>query len=315
MDILKKEICFLSKDKIYCSKNDKKFKKELILSPYYYWFFVKKLPISNIKRAKAIAAQMLESSLPQDKEFEYILREKEKNTFEIYVLDKELLIGKLQTLGIKKEMVSSISFSHIELEESCLELEDSFVIRYENNATEILKTKAGENTLLHIPINDYLKEKQKVVFKYSFSKGDILQKTLEIAESNFLSIATILFLVFMSYLLNIFTLSNVTSMYEKKQQEVLSSQTYATHSVQLKYVMDEVLQLDFKQKGLKNSINNILKIKGNSTTYITNIEYDDGDWFLDVVAENKSKADSLMKNKNFNFVRANKNIFKYEKVN
>jgi len=314
MDILKKEICFLSKDKIYCSKNEKNFKKELILSPYYYWYFEKKLPVSNIKRAKAIAAQMLESSLPSDKEFEYILREKEKNIFEIYVLDKELLLLKLQTLGIRKESVTTLSFSHIELEESCVELDESFVLCYENNAAEIVKNKVSQNTLLNIKIQEYLETKEKLNFKYSFSKGDLLQKSLEILESNFVAIAIVLGMIFTSYMINIVTLNNVANLYEKKQKETLSSQTYATHSVQLKYVMDEVLQLDFKQKALKNKMNQILKIKGNSSTYISKIEYDDGDWFLDVVAPDKQKAEQLMKNKKFDFVRSNKNIFKYEKV-
>jgi len=35
---------------------------------------------------------------------------------------------------------------------------------------------------------------------------------------------------------------------------------------------------------------------------------------LDVVAPDKQKAEQLMKNKKFDFVRSNKNIFKYEKV-
>jgi hypothetical protein len=316
MDILKKEICFLSKDKIYYSKNEKKFKKDLILSPYYYWYFVKKLPISNVKRAKVIVSQMLESSLPQNKQFEYILkeREKEKKTFDVYIVDQELLVSKLHTFGIKKEMISSISFSHIELEESCLELDHSFIIHYENNVAEIDKNKTIENTLLNLNIKTFLKDKEKIDFKYAFSKGDILQKTLELLESNFKSVAIILGLFFVSQLIDIVTLNNKTNLYDIKQSEVLKSQTYATHSIQLKYVMDEVLQLDFKQKNLKNSMNNILKIKGNTTTHIAKIEYDDGDWFLDIVAPNKEKAEIFMKNKNYDFVGSKKSTFKYEKV-
>lgn len=314
MDILKKEICFLSKEKLYCSKNEKNFNKEIILSPYYYWYFEKKLPVSNIKRARAIVAQMLESSLPQNKEFQYILREKEKNFFEIFVVDTELLIGKLQTMGIKKEMVASISFSHTELEESCMELENSFVLHYENNATELSKNISLGNTLLHRDIKEFLEEKQKLNFKYSFSKGNMIHKSLDILETHFISVAIVLGLILISLVVDIFTLNNVENQYEQKQENILKTQTYATHSVQLKYVMDEVMQLDFKQKSLKNSINDILKIKANTTTYISKIEYDDGDWFLDVVAPDKQKADALVKNKKFQFVRADKNIFKYEKV-
>ena len=50
MNKLKKEICFLAKDNIYNTELDSY--KELILSPYYYWYFEKKLPVNSVSRAK-----------------------------------------------------------------------------------------------------------------------------------------------------------------------------------------------------------------------------------------------------------------------
>jgi hypothetical protein len=314
MDILKKEICFLSKEKLYCSKNEKNFSKEVILSPYYYWYFKKKLPVSNIKRARAIVSQMLESSLPLNKEFKYILKEQEKNNFEVFVVDMELLTTKLNTLGIKKEMVSSITFSHTEFEESCINLEETKLIIYQDSVAELSKNTTLQVALLQVDMKEYLQKKLKLNFKYSFSKGNLAQKSLDILESNFMSVAVVLVLLFGGLIINIFTANSIDSQYQEKQKQVLLSQTYATHSVQLKYVMDEVMQIDFKQKALKNTMKELLKIKSNPTTYIANIEYDDGDWFLDIVAPDKNSAQNLIKNQKFQFVRADKNIFKYEKT-
>jgi len=314
MDILKKEICFLSKDTIYCTKNKKNYNKELILSPYYYWYFEKKLPVSNIKRARAIASGMLEHSLPQNIDFLYVLKEKEKNIFEIFVVNRDLLIGKLQTMGIKKEMVSTLCFAHKELDECSLELENSIVIQHKGDAAELPKNITLNNTLLHKSIKEFLEEKEKLNFKYNFSKGNILQKSLDILETNFLGISIALVLILISIVMKIITLDSITTQYNQKEKEVLKTQKYATYSVQLKYVMDELMQLDFKQKSFKKSFQNIVKIHGNSTTYLSNIEYDDGDLFVNVVSPNKQTADDLMKNKKFNFVRVDKNIYKYEKV-
>lgn len=314
MDILKKEICFLSKETLYCTKNKKNYNKEVILSPYYYWYFEKKLPVSNIKRARAIASQMLEHLLPQNVDFLYVLKEKEKNIFEIFVVNKDLLIGKLQTMGIKKEMVSTLCFSHKELDECSLELENSIVIHHKENAAELPKNIAPNNTLLHKSMQEFLEEKEKLNFKYNFSKGNILQKSLDILETNFLGVSIALVLILISIVMRIMTLDSITTQYNQKEKELLKTQKYATYSVQLKYVMDELMQLDFKQKSFKKNFQNIVKIHGNSTTYLSNIEYDDGDLFVNVVSPNKQKADNLMKNKKFNFVRVDKNIYKYEKV-
>ncbi|MGB5867096.1 MAG: hypothetical protein WBG69_04385 [Arcobacteraceae bacterium] len=314
MDILKKEICFLSKDKMYCTKGDKKFNKELILSPYYYWYFEKKLPVTNIKRAKAIVSQMLESSLPTDKNFQFILRQKEKNVFDIFVLDYDLLISKLNTLGIEKERISSISFSHLEFEESYIELDDTILLSFQDSVAEISNTINYEVNLLKIDIHDFLKNKQKLSFKYSFSKGNLLQKTIDFLDTSFIPVASVFILLISSLMIQLFTSQNILKINQEKKENLLKTQTYATHSVQLKYVMDEMLQIDFKQKNLKNSMKKLTKINANATTYIAKVEYDDGDWFLDVVAPDKTQADNLIKNNKFSFVREDKNIFKYEKV-
>jgi len=314
MDILKKEICFLSKDKIYCTIGDEKYSKELILSPYYYWYFEKKLPVSNTKRAKAIVSQMLETSLPLDKKFQFILRQKEKNIFDVFALDYELLVSKLNILGIEKEMVSSIAFSNIELEDSLIELDNSIILSYEGSVSEIQKKETVESHLLKIDIKSFLEKKQKTFFRYRFSKGNAVQKTLDFMESNFLSIAVVLVFFLSSFMIDIVSTNSVVNEYEQKKEQVFKTQSYATHSVQLKYVMDEVLQLDFKQKNLKKEMQQIIKINANKNSYIKKLEYDDGDWFLSVVAQDKDNADKLLKNKKYTFVGTEKNIFKYEKI-
>ena len=314
MDILKKEICFLSKDKIYCAKDKSKFDKELILSPYYYWYFEKKLPTSNIKRAKLIVSQMLESSLPKDKNFHYILRKKDNKTYDIFVLDYDLLIIKLNTLGIKKELVSSLSFSHLEFEECSISLENSILLSFEGSVAEIENQETISSNLLKIDMITLLKSKQKLSFKHNFSKGNIVQKSIELLDKNFIAIMSILVLVFSSLLIELFTTMTLLKKIEEKKDNLIKSQNYATHSVQLKYVMNEILEFDFKQKSLKNNMNNILKIKGTGSSYISQVEYDNGEWFIDVFAENKKNADILLKDKKFNFIREDKNNFKYEKL-
>ena len=316
MDILKKEICFLSKEKIYCIINDdKNLNKELILSPYYYWYFEKKLPVTNIKKAKAIAIQMLENSLPNDNEnLQFVLRQKEKNVFDIFVVDYERLITKLNVLGIEKEKVSSISFSHIELEECCISLETSEIFSYQNVVAEIDKKETVSSNLLQVDINSFLEKKQKIVFKHNFSKANFIQKTLEVLDTNFIAIVGILIIVLSSLFIEILATQSIIQEYQTKKEQVLKTQTYATHSIQLKYVMDDVLKLDFKQKNFRKTLEKLIKVKSNKNTFINKIEYDDGDWFIDVISNNKANANNLLKNKKYNFIRYDKNTYKYEKT-
>ena len=314
MDILKKEICFLSKDKIYCAKNQTKFNKELILSPYYYWYFEKNLPITNIKRAKAIVSQMLESSLPSNKNFHYILRQKENKVFDILVLDYDLLLTKLNKLGIKKELVSSLSFSHFEFEDYFIPLENSILLSYQGHVSEIKNKDTVNTDLLRTDIVTFLKNKQKLSFKYNFSKGNIVHKFVDSLDKNFVPVVSILVILLSSLIIQLFTTTTILSKVEQKKETLIKTQKYATHSVQLKYVMDEILELDFKQKNLKNNMNNLLKINGKESSYISKVEYDDGDWFVDIHSKTKKNADALIQNKKFNFIRKDKNNFKYEKL-
>ena len=313
MDKLKKEICFLSKENIYNNKNNTVY-KEVILSPYYYWYFEKKLPVNNVSRAKKIIPQMLISSLPS-KEFEYIIIQdkKNKNTFKVFALDVELLKEKLNSFNINYETISSVSFTHIELENIELELKSSIIASDEKNSFEVSKDKNISTNFEKKDISVYLKNKNKLLFKYSLGNGSLLQKLIEFIENNFLSIFFIVFLLLSTISIKLYTNISLVNKYKFDTKELLKKQNYATHQIQLKYIMDNLIELDLKQRLFRNNLQDIVNLNTTHNTFLNSIEYDDGYWYIKVKSPSKKESDNLINKLKFNFIKKEKQNFIYEK--
>lgn len=312
MGILKKEICFLSKDKIYCNRNQGNFNKELILSPYYYWHFEKKLPVTNIKRAKKIIPQILESSLP-NKDLKYIIIQKEKNQFEIFVLDILLLKDKLKSLNIPHKLVQNISFSHLEFINSEIQLDNAILVSTGEFASEINIDKAVSTNLPKSDINSVLKSKNKLEYRHSLDGESLTQKSIDFLEANFIALVFIFIFFITSLGIDIYSNKILENKYTDKKQELFSSQKYATHELQLSYIMDNFLELDSKYKSFRNDFKKILGISANQKSYINSIEYEDGQWLLHVKSATKGKADSLLNKTKLKYIKKQKDFFVYEK--
>ncbi len=312
MDILKKEICFLSRNKIYCTKNQKNSKKELILSPCYYWHFERKLPVTSIKRAKKIIPQILKSSLP-NKEFKYIIVQKEKKIFDIFVLDIIFLKEKLNYLDIPFELVSSISFSHIEFKQSEIKLDDSVLISNDDYSCEISSSKFKQkNTSLDNDIRLVLSNKEKLEYKYSLGGSNWLQKGVDFIDVYFKGLVLLLLILILSQGISVYSNLLLEDEYNIKKQKNLSSQKYATHEIQLSYVMNDLLDLDAKHKKFKSDFDTILNIKSNGKNYVNSIEYDNGHWLIYVKSSKREDASSLLSKTKLKYIKQQKKLFVYE---
>jgi len=313
MGILKKEICFLSKNKIYYAKDQTHSKKELILSPCYYWHFERKLPVTSIKRAKKIIPQILKSSLP-NKEFKYIIIQKEKKLFEIFVLDIIFLKEKLRKLDIAFDLVSNISFSHLEFKQSEIKLDDSVLISNAEYSCEINSSKFEQkNNSLDNDIRVVLKNKEKLEYKYSLGGSDWLQKGIDFLDDNFKALVLLLTILILSQGVGVYSNMLLEDEYNSKKQKKLSSQKYATHEIQLSYVMNDLLDLDIKYKKFKEDFNKILNIKSDGKNYVNSIEYDNGQWLLHVKSSKSEDAKRLLSKTKFKYIKQQKQFFVYEK--
>ena len=186
---LKKEICFLSENDIYHSDSDAH--KDLILSPYYYWYFEKKLPISDLKKARKMLPQMIASSLPE-KEFEFVViqNKDDKKTFKIFALDLELVKEKLSSFNFESVKITNLAFSHLEFEDGNIELQDSILVKSENSACEVKKTQLTLEGRSRT-IEEVITNKDKLFYKYRFGKSNSIYKAVEFLENNFLALVFI----------------------------------------------------------------------------------------------------------------------------
>ena len=305
-------ICFLAKDNIYSSDTEGKI--DIILSPHYYWYFEKKLPISDVKKAKRMIPQMVASSVPK-KEFEYVVvqQKDDKNTFDVFAVDVSLIKEKLDSLNIKYENISNISFFHLEFANIALELNESIVLKNSDGVLELKKEKIDLEAIRTEPIEKILENKKSLIFKYPLGKSSLIQNTLDFFDEYFMSLIIIMILILSSSL--IYGLSNyqLVSKYGDKTSSLMESQKYVEHQVQLKYILDSLLDLDAKQKTFRLELNDILLLNSNKDIFFKVIEYDDSYWFVKLKASSKESADNFLNPKGFHYFNEENKLFIYEK--
>ncbi len=310
MELLKKELCFLSKNGIHYSNNNDKYQKELIISPFYYWYFERKLPTSSRSRAKKIIPQILSSFLPK-KEFEYFLKQKDKNDYEIFVVDLELLKANVAQFGLDFKKISYIAFANNTLNSGFFDLGETTLLIENNHASEL--KQLVNTTQEKIGIEKALQTIEKINYKISMGNSTYVENTLMFIQSHVKSIAAILILLIASQLIISVSNIKVKNSYLQKEEALLQNQSYAQHRVQLAYIKESFMQTDFEQKAFRSYFESIARLKGNNNTYIQSLEYNQNHWTFDVKSSNKNEAQNFISPLDLTFVKNNNDIYMYEK--
>lgn len=311
MGILKKNICFLSKDKLYCQNSASKETKEVILSPYYYWYFQKKLPIANKKRASKIVPQMLVSSLPEEKEFEYILDQKEQKNYDIYVFDKKLFENTLSRFGVSLQEISHISFAHKEFEQGSFLLEGTQqLIHFADRCAEL--SSFIQSDLNTQSIEKWLENKESLKYKHITGKGSFLDKTFDFVENKFIFLVAIIFILVSAYGVELYKQIQTESFYQNKTDLLMKSQDYAQHQVQLKYIKDNLMDIYVKDKQFKTFLDRLSKLNGTKQLYVQSVEYNEQAWFLKIKAPSQKVANNFIKGLKLQFINEDNGLYLYE---
>jgi uncharacterized membrane protein len=308
--ITKKEICYLNNNYIYYANDNKKNKLDIILSPYFYWYFKQKLPVSNKKRAKSIAREFFANRL-ENKEYEYIINPlKEKNTFEVFAVDMSRVYEVLKGKNIDKSMISSISFASYELVDTQIECDDTHLIVKDGEAFEISKS---QNIIADAkPIKEAIKSIDKLNFKHQISKGGALENVVDFVDNNYIHLIFISIFVSISFGINIYLKYNEQKLYESKQATQMEKQKYADHAIQLEYVKKNYEKIDKDAKMFRKKFASILSLNSSASVYMTKIFYEDKIFDIDVQAPAKPQADAFVAPLKANFISANQNKFSYE---
>lgn len=312
MELLKKEVCFLSKNHIYLTKNDNNYSKDIILSPYYYWYFQRKLPTSNKKRALKILPQIVSSLLPHEN-FKFVLKQIDKQNYEVFALDLELVKKNLQSKGVSYSKVSNFGFSHIEFEDGSYSLKDAFLLKQNGQACETKQVLSRD--LNEQSIEEVLKNIQKLSFKISGGNSTFLEKGLDFLENNANALIVAIAIIIVANIVNITTTNSLKNSYETQKEALLLEQKYAEHAVQLKYIKDNFMQTDFEQKAIRMKLEKLSSLKTNASLYLDSFELENKIWQYEVKAVNKESADGLLTQINPKFIKHNKGIFYYEDKN
>jgi hypothetical protein len=187
------------------------------------------------------------------------------------------------------------------------------VVKNDKNAFEIAKSKYNSTALQTEPIVKILETKKTLIYKYSLGNASVGQKFIEFFDNNFLLLATIETILLVGGMVNLYTNYKLINQYENKTALLLSTQKYATHQVQLKYIMDNLLDLDSKQKQFRVELNSILAIQSDETSFLASAEYDESYWYIKVQAPSKEAADKLLSSAQFKFINKEDKYFTYEK--
>lgn len=304
----------MNKNNIYFASNDTSGGLDVILSPYYYWYFKQKLPVADKKTATKIAPEFFMSKIDNTKEYEYILiPTNEKNIFEVIIVNMGLFWENLKALGVEKSRILNVSFATKEFDEVKINLKDSLLVVSQNQAFELPISK--NISIIDIKddtIDNALSRKTKLDFTYRLSSGNIVESIIDIADNYYKSLIGIFLILSVAFMIDIVLSYQEIKSYNIKKLEALAGQKYAEHSIQLSYVKKNFEALDANEKKFRQELNNILKLPTNQNIYINKFYFENGLWRLDIIAQDRASADAFIAPLGASFAGENDKKFIYE---
>jgi len=314
MNLLKREIVFLSKNGMVTPATlSSSTKKDLILSPHYYWRLKEKIPIKSLSKVKKIAPQIASSKLPEGS-FEYlVIPSKDVGFYEIYAFDKELIEKKLLELGIDKESIRGVSFCDIEFEGFGALRSETTILGYEDGGYFELDISLFEGEELYKEISGVLSEVSELKERIAFGKSTGVESMIDFALENSYKVATILVLLSIPLLAMFFRSYTDYSALETKHQELIAAKGEGKHSIQLDYIKKELENTDKTQGMLRGDLNKIFGLKGDNTKFIQAIDYDPKSGVvISIKAKDKATAEAFISSLPYTFATQNKDIFIFE---
>lgn len=261
-----------------------KEKKDLILSPAFYWSKKEELAFFSLKKARKIAKSVFSSSLPQGN-YKF-LTTKEQNQYYFFAYNEKQILESLKSLGLKDEFLGDIFFAQDALRSTTpIKINDKLALCFDENIAFLtplqLVTKYVE--LTQTLINP---DKKRVKLGLKIARQDGNRTFLWL--NAFLVIWIICFVS-----LGIKNTSYLNSQ-EQIAQDLNTKYLFGKTSFELEAIKNQYKKISDFQDGLKTKLSDISSLNLDEKNHFEFINFDKNTMSATFVYE-QEKKDFFMK--------------------
>lgn len=238
-------------------------KKDIILSPAYYWCKKEELEITSLRKAKKLSESIFFSNLP-DGEYKYLTVKKDGD-FLFFAYNEKYILDTLKKQGLQEEFFGDIYFAQNEIdgkravkinENTALITKDSMVLTipliYTQDYVDFSSLKINLS-------NNYIKLKLNVIGK-------------ERDEKIYLVASIFLGLWLVSEVASSFLLNSTLQDIDLKKREVPSKYKLPTTSFQLEAIEKKYAKIEKKQRRIREVLTEISSFDTNEKAYFQEVE-------------------------------------------
>jgi len=255
-------------------------KIDIILSPSFYWFIEKKLPVKYPFQAKRYMPSIFEE-FTQNQNLSYFAISKKEGVFWLFAYSDREILKALEDNGIDMANINKVYFA-------------------QNIFPQNITLDMGNGFML-CDIDGYILRVPKTFIKQSISVSDILQKDLDfsrgivlkkyrgfIQEKLLYKIILPIALLALLFGVESFWLWQKNKQLIHKKESIFTSYGLEPTSFQNKAILSNLKTKNTKQQNIRYFMSNILKLPLQSGEYIKNIDINKDKIILQIKLKNPS---------------------------
>jgi len=283
-------------------------KIDIVLSPSLYWVKKLSLPVKSVREVKKLLESIFEDTL-LDGDYSYSAYKK-GNDFFVFAYEDKKILEQLTKAGISPSNVSSIHFAQSEIED--------IEIPLKINNTQSIYIK--DDILIVVP-TAWLSESEELnLDNIKLSKHTIkLQQYGHIVKNSSLyKIGTILSILIIIIIVEIFITSSKISTIEDKKEKLFTKYRLQPTMIQNKSTLKKYTKIYKRQTKLRKYISYFLTLKLKNDQKIDTISYKEKKLNVKISATTQNNMNSILSQldaKNLTYTKSLKNNTLYIEVN
>jgi len=275
-----KNIIILDKDRVIGEFDDKN-PIEVILTPSYYWFVKRKLPIKFAFQAKEYLPSIFEEFGISEKDHSYTLLKKD-DEFWLYAYSDKTISKALENRGINPSMINKIHFAqNIFNSKKPIDLNNGYTLADING------------TLCKIPSNlvkDRINIQDLRLEDIELDKGNELKKYSSIIDEKTVKKLLIpIFLLAVLYALQTYFLYRENLKLEKQKDEIFSKYSLLSTTFQNRAVLKNLQNKNLTQKRIRYILSVLFSMPFSKNEYIQSLDISDNQAKITIRSNDSSR--------------------------
>ncbi|MDR0761471.1 MAG: hypothetical protein LBF13_00325 [Campylobacteraceae bacterium] len=223
----------------------------VILSPRFYWVRKETLPVKYIFQAKEYAPSLFEGIVPQGNYSYKAVKSGDK--FTLFAYDAKAILEELERLGIKSSQIEGVYFAQTEFLDSAIAIkidDKSALVNQNDKLIKVPLALAKE----HKDISKMLSFHTLSPHKIKLGKFNRFYE-----EKGLIGIVYVLFFLILILLVDIIYSSYVKNGFKAQEQEILTSYSLPSTSLQLNALIEEYETINKEQSTFRGAVSYLFR--------------------------------------------------------